>query len=192
MLFRSLSCEGRMARQLRFDTGKRGNPIELTTLFETCLDVAESDAIGIVFAAESAGLMGTALRLSPALGGDAEAPFGFPDVRRWMSFSAEQSYRRTLSLATGVVTRRQIASLAAWLRPLHMKKNLAAHVHAAVFSYRPLQKGMLDLNAAVKSLFETENPQGVLHLLSDDREISGGGESEFVRGACWFSPLSGV
>jgi hypothetical protein len=41
----------------------------------------------------------------------------------------------------------------------------------------------------VKTLFEGENLQSVMHLVSDDREISGAGESEFVRGACWFSPI---
>lgn len=193
-----LACEGRIAQQVRFDTGKTTRPIALTALLEACLDVAESDTIGAVIAAESAGLMGTALRRSPALGGksgnggDPSAPFGFPDVRGWLSFSAEQSHRRSLTLAAGVVTRREVPALASWLRPLHMKKSLTAHVHAAVFSYRPLQKGMLDLNTTVKTLFEGENPLSVLHLLSDDREIHGGGESEFVRGACWFSPLSGV
>ena len=30
---------------------------------------------------------------------------------------------------------------------------------------------------------------GLLHLLHDDREIAGVGESEFTRGACWVAPL---
>ena len=37
--------------------------------------------------------------------------------------------------------------------------------------------------------FEHQTLQGVLHLLYDDRGISGAGESEFVRGACWVGPL---
>ena len=45
------------------------------------------------------------------------------------------------------------------------------------------------MRRSVASLFETDTLQGVLHLLHDDREISGGGESEFVAGACWLGPL---
>ena len=59
------------------------------------------------------------------------------------------------------------------------------HFHAAAFSYRPLQKGSIDLKTTVTTLFETETLQGVLHLLTDDRVAAGLQQSEFVRGACW-------
>ena len=64
------------------------------------------------------------------------------------------------------------------------------HFHAAAFSYRPLQKGDIDLKATVSTLFETEALQSVLHLLTDDREAAGKQESEFVRGACWVGEVS--
>jgi hypothetical protein len=64
------------------------------------------------------------------------------------------------------------------------------HFHAAAFSYRPLKKGDIDLHATVATLFETETLQGVLHLLTDDRETIGPLQSEFVRGACWMGALS--
>ena len=44
----------------------------------------------------------------------------------------------------------------------------------------------------VATLFESENLESVMHLLNDTREISGAGESEFVRGACWFGPVSEI
>ncbi len=68
----------------------------------------------------------------------------------------------------------------------------AGHFHAAAFSYRPLQKGALDVKTTVSTLFEAETLQGVLHLLNDDREIAGAGQSEFVRGACWIGPITEV
>ena len=40
------------------------------------------------------------------------------------------------------------------------------------------------------ALFETQELQTVLHLLGDDREIGGAGQSEFTRGACWLAPIS--
>jgi hypothetical protein len=41
-------------------------------------------------------------------------------------------------------------------------------------------------------LFETETLQGLLHLLCDDRAVTGVGESEFMRGTCWISPISTI
>jgi hypothetical protein len=66
------------------------------------------------------------------------------------------------------------------------------HFHAAAFSYRPIKKGTIDLNATVTTLFETETLQGVLHLLTDDREAAGPQQSEFVRGACWIGAASEI
>jgi hypothetical protein len=44
----------------------------------------------------------------------------------------------------------------------------------------------------VSTLFEAETLQGVLHLLSDSRDIVGVGDSEFVRGACWVAPITEI
>jgi hypothetical protein len=52
-----------------------------------------------------------------------------------------------------------------------------------------VQRGQIDLKSSVKALFDAQTLEGVLHLLADDRAISGVGESEFVRGACWVAPL---
>src|SRR5437899_5820970 len=43
-----------------------------------------------------------------------------------------------------------------------------------------------------KMLFEGQALEGILHLLSDDRALSGGGQSELVRGACWIAPISNI
>src|SRR5262249_49300684 len=66
---------------------------------------------------------------------------------------------------------------------------LAGHFHAAAFSYRPLQRGPIELNASIKPLFEGQALEGILHLLTDDRAISGAGASEFVRGASLLWPI---
>ena len=41
------------------------------------------------------------------------------------------------------------------------------------------------MRTAVRSLFDAGGLQGVVHLLADDRETAGAGESELLRGACW-------
>ncbi|MCL5745420.1 MAG: anti-sigma factor antagonist, partial [Acidobacteria bacterium] len=75
------------------------------------------------------------------------------------------------------------------LRSMTANGAVLGHFHAAAFGYHPLQKGRIDLHSAVSKLFDTAGLQGVMHLLSDDRPAAGAGESEFLRGACWFGPI---
>jgi len=70
-----------------------------------------------------------------------------------------------------------------------MAPGLQGHFHAASFSYRPLQKGLIELKPSLAALFEGRGAQGVLHLLNDSREYTGAGESEFLRGALWIAPV---
>ena len=186
----ALACEGGFARLMRFETGASG-PVGFRTLAETALELAAADAAGIVVVAESAGLIGAALRRSPARGPSAGAPFAFPGVRDWLSFTPERAHSRSVVLAVGVVARESTPSLASLLRPLGGAGSPVGHVHAAAFTYRPLQRGLIDVTATVTTLFRDESLQGVLHLLADDRG-AGGGESEFVRGACWVGPIGEV
>jgi hypothetical protein len=109
-----------------------------------------------------------------------------------LPFTPERAYARSLALVTGVVTRAPRPELAAWLRPMRREAGPLGHLHGAAFSYRPLQKGAIDLVSTVTGLFEGENLQGVLHLLADDRDLVGVGESELVRGACWIAPIGEI
>jgi anti-anti-sigma factor len=187
-----LAGEGSFASLARFEANKDAGAITLTELAEACLDIAEVDTMGVVMVAESAGLTGAALRRSPALDKSAAArntsPFEHPQIRDWLSFTAERAHAHRLALAVGVFARNENNALGSMLRPLGKEPGLYGHCHAAVFTYRPLKKGELDLKATVTTLFESESLLDVLHLLGDDRQI-GAGESEFVRGACWIGPL---
>ncbi len=142
---------------------------------------------------ESAGLVGAALRRSPAAAAAVkEAPFQYPEVRSWLSFSTERLYARSLALISGVAASAECAPLAPLLRPLGTETWPQGHFHAAAFSYRPLQKGSIDLKTTVTTLFETETLQGVLHLLTDARVAAGPQQSEFVRGACWIGAMADI
>jgi anti-anti-sigma factor len=187
-----LACDGQFTHLVRFEAKKEAPAVTLSELVETCLEIAGADVAGIVITAESAGLMGAALRRSPALPADETTPFTHPQIREWLSFTAERAYSRSLTLAVGVATRADHHALAPLVRPLGKGPWPAGHFHAAAFSYRPLQKGTLDVKTTVSTLFEAETLQGVLHLLNDDREIAGAGQSEFVRGACWIGPIAEV
>lgn len=171
---------------IRFEAKDAGGVIGMAELAEEILCIAKSDAAVMVALAETAGLIGTALRQSPALAGEA-GRFDFPGVRDWLSFSHERIHRDTTCLIAGVVARPGTPIDHA-LRPLDAKGQLLGHLHAAVFPYHPLRKGEIDLTATVNEAFSDRNLQAVLHLLADMRELIGAGESQCYRGACWYAP----
>jgi len=187
----ALVCEGAFAQLARFEAREHG-VVSLADLAELGLGIAGADAAGLVMVAESAGLVGAALRRSPATAAEGTAPFDHPQIREWLSFTPERAFPRSVALVVGVAARGEHVGLSALLRPLRAGGALAGHFHAAAFSYRPLQKGEIELVPTVSTLFEAETLEGVLHLLSDDRAISGAGQSEFVRGACWMAPITDV
>jgi anti-anti-sigma factor len=194
-----LQCRGEFRQLQRFESGTDDSRIPFSTLVDECLTMSDTDLAGMVVVAETSGLIGAALKRSPAIKADStESKLSHPEVRRWLSFSPEQAFARSMAVVVGIASRgdplqrnsrNQLPSL---LRPLRPANDLFGHFHAAVFSYRPFKKRKLDLNATVSALFETEDLQTVLHLLNDDRAITGSGESEFTRGACWVGPISTV
>ena len=186
-----LRCEGGFTHLLRFEAANVDSPVVFSDLVATALVVSGAPAIGMVMVVESAGLVGAALRRSPATAPVANtSPFQYPEVRSWLSFSTERLYSRSLVLISGVAATSASEPLAPLLRRMGSEASPQGHFHAAAFSYRPLKKGDIDLNATVSTLFETETLQGVLHLLPDDRKAAGPQQSEFVRGACWIGAVS--
>jgi anti-anti-sigma factor len=188
-----LRCEGGFTHLMRFETSTAEAPISLAELVRNALEISSAPAIGMVMVVESAGLVGAALRRSPAaVAGVNGAPFKYPEVRSWLSFSTERLYPRSLALISGVAANSECLPLAPLLRPLGAAAGPLGHFHAAAFSYRPLQKGSIDLKDTVTTLFETETLQGVLHLLTDARLAAGPQQSEFVRGACWIGAAADI
>ena len=187
----SILCEGDFQMVVHFERKDIGGAAKLDELVEGCLEIAGSETLGVVMIAESAGLIGTALQRSPALRDSETALFAFPQVRDWLSFAAEPVFTRALTLVVGVAARKAPALLMSLLRPLGQSE-LIGHFHAAAFSYRPVKKREMDLQAATASLFEAETPQALLHLLNDDREITGAGQSQLAAGTCWIGPISDV
>jgi anti-anti-sigma factor len=176
---------------VRFEA-KAGIPVTLTALVESCLELTKSQQIGIVIIAESASLVGAALRRSPVATDAQQSAFEFPQIRNWLSFTSERAYANRVAFVAGIATRGNGDDLAAMVRPFPKPSGVAfsGHFHAAAFSYRPIQKGQIDWKTSIRALFEGHALEGILHLLTDDRSISGGGESELVRGACWIAPIS--
>ena len=183
-LLYGLTGSGRFSHVVRFEARTQGTPLALSTVLRGCLDVAGAPSIGIVFVAETIGLVGAALRRSPVVAPDDGDFFAHPGVRARLAFTAEPAFTRGVTLAAGVVS----AMPDGELRPLG--PGCAGHLHAAAFPFRAIKKGRIDLGETVSALFDADPPLGVLHLLHDDRAAAGAGESEFVRGACWLGPLT--
>ncbi len=189
-----LAAEGNYASLVRFDaTGvqheTQHQAVPLSTLVEIALELAGNRPVGFALAAETEALVGAALCSQPDSEG--RISFEFPEVRDRLLFTAEPAWPRSFCLATGFAAPSGDTPLAALLRPSRPPgegTGPQVHVHAAAFAYRPLTKGLLDLNATVRQLLEEERALGLLHLLNDWRP-GGLGESRFFRGALWMAPL---
>ncbi|MBK9241529.1 MAG: STAS domain-containing protein [Acidobacteria bacterium] len=187
-----LACEGEFTKLVHFESQQPGSAIGMMSLLEGIAEIVGTEAVGFVMVGEAAGLVGAALRRSPAQplgdqdGGDF---FRHPGVRGRLTFTAERAFLRSTTVTAGVLVRGGAVARAACVRPLGTD-GMAGHVHAAAFPFRPLRKGEIDLKDTVTSLFEHEQLLGVLHLLHDDRGPAGAGESEFIRGACWAGPIA--
>jgi anti-anti-sigma factor len=189
-LLYGLVAQGAFRHLLRFEAAAspRGT-LGLSSLLNAALETTATEAAGFVILAESAGLVGATLRQSPALA-DGRSPWEFPAIRDWLSFTTERTDERSVILIVGFAARTPSPATAPFLRPLgSTSAPLPAHCHAAVFPYRPLPKGRLDLMESVTSLLATDSAQTVLHLMSDDRPFEGLGETDLMRGACWVGPL---
>ncbi len=182
-----LIAEGAPGSLLRFEARPECRGVPLAEVCAAMLENSGESAAAFVIAAEVAGLVGASLRQSPvSVAGDA---FAFPGVRDRLNFTSERSFRDSVCLAAGVVARPG----SGWdvhLRATDRTAGVKAHVHAAVFPYRPIRKGAIALDETVREIFEAGGLQSVLHLLHDTRDPEGSGDSEFLRGACWIAPVS--
>lgn len=184
-----LSWEGGFAQLMKFEAADGAAGVTFSELMEATSQAAAADPLGIVMLAEASGVVGAALAKSPLTLGPGSSPFGFPAVRDCMNFTTERAFSRSLVLAVGIISRQPSPPLVRLTRRLSRNGQLHGHFHAAVFPHRPLKKGLDQLGEIVKILFEAEQIQTVLHLLNDDRDLIGVGESEFSRGTCWIGPV---
>ena len=136
-----LRCEGGFTHLLRFEAAHADSPVVFSELVATALEVSGAPAIGMVMVVESAGLVGAALRRSPATAPVANtSPFQYPEVRTWLSFSTERLYSRSLVLISGVAASFASEPLAPLLRRMGSEASPVGHFHAAAFSYGPSRR----------------------------------------------------
>lgn len=177
--------EGNFSHLVYFEPQELKNTIGLSQLAEGIQKLTNFKQMAIVMVAESGGLIGTSLNASPV---DGKKIFSFPEVKETMNFTTEPAHYKMLTLSVGYFSSEE-KTRDNFLRPLHENSPLLAHVHTAVFPFTPLKKTEIDLNETIEYLFETSELTDILHLVNDNREISGQGESQFVQGFCWIVPI---
>lgn len=187
-----LAIRGSFARRTRFEAG--GAPrgvVGVGELVDLLLDESGWTGMAFTLVAESACVIGASLRKSPD--GDWEgAPWEFPRVREWLSFTTERTSEQGVVVVVGVAHRQAGADLARFLRPVSARSRTNAHCHAALFPYRPVPQTELAWPDFLGALFQTDSARAVLHLLNDERPVEGVGQTDLLRGSVWLSPLEPV
>jgi len=186
-----LIWEGLPAGRAGFEPADEEPAVQFDELATAVLEQSKAECVAMVIVAEVHGLVGVELirPLGEATHDDHPQTSDPAVAARWLSFSREPVHARHTALIVGVVTRgRPAGPLAEFVRPLGVSGPLG-HAHAAIFPLRPLKRGGADLVATVDDL-AASTPLAVMHLLGDPQPVFGSGQSDFVRGCCWFAPLS--
>lgn len=184
----ALTGAGDFPWMARFDAAAPGK-IPLSELLDSAFGFAGADLVAFVAVAEAAGLVGATLRRSPT---SVPVSLDLPAVRDWVSFTTERTSDRSLALLVGVAARNPPPPAASFLRPMGSDGSLHAHVHAALFPYRPVPRGELAFGKSIAELVAGSPPGTVMHLMADTRPFEGVGETDLVRGACWFGALTTI
>ena len=183
-----LVADGPFALEARFEAHAGAGPLPLTALVEAALELAAAPTIGFAVVAEAAQFVGARLRRSPV--GHSGGVFAFPSIRDNLAFTAEPAHAGCSAVIAGFASRQPPAALAPQLRALDPASSLSAHVHAAIFPYRPIRRGRIGLTDTVRMLFDAQSVAGVLHLLTDWRAGTGAGQTTLHRGALWCAPAT--
>lgn len=195
MILYGILWEGGFSHIADFELPGTGGSATLSGLMEDITSAVPGiGQAAIAIIGETSGLVGAALSRSPLVCNfdSGESPFTFPGIRDNLYFTTERLHRRTLSVTAGIVCRADNGPLKDLTRPLSVRSNLRGHFHAAVLPFRPLRKQMTDVSGAVHMLYDEGQIMDVLHLMNDERDISGIGESGFVRGSCWIGNISEI
>jgi hypothetical protein len=183
----ALTAKGAFSHLVRFQPASGAASLPMTALMDTVLAAAGTTAAAYVALAEVEGLVGMSTLRSPALS-TGPGTGSFPEVRDWVAFCGERVHAGALAMIVGFVDASGTGRAIHGLPVLPSRAPWRAHAHAVVFPFRPLPKGRIDMEQTVRQLFGAADPVALLHLVEDDRQAVGLGQSALVRGACWCSP----
>jgi anti-anti-sigma factor len=184
-----LHFKGFFSQLIRFEPENPLHSIGLSELAESLHQLTDYDQMAIVMVAESGGLMGTSLNASPV---DGKKIFTFPEIKETIHFTTEPAHFKMLTLSIGYISTLENDETEKFVRPLIPGKPLKGHIHSSVFPYIPLKKTDINLNETIEYLFNNSELTDILHLTNDTREITGQGESRFMKGFCWVVPVESI
>ncbi len=186
-LLHGLKGVGKFRYLMRFGEMPETAPMRLSDLAKAAMELCASNTVSLVILAETAHLIGAA-QISHETAADNF--FDFPAIRDHLLFTAEPAYADDTCLIVGIIARDPPPLLATQLRPIAKDSDLFIHVHSCVVPFSPVCKGLIDLSESLQKLMLTQTIRGVLHLLNDDRDGIGAGESYLRRGALWCAPIN--
>ncbi len=181
----AIFMDGNMTHLIRFSPENQAC-FGLSELAEKALDATGASSAGLVILGEIDGVVGAHLIHPPT---NEKLP-DFPELRDHLMFSGERMHAGKQALIVGLVSRQEKVRSENTLYPMGSAvESLFGHLHAVVFPYQTLQNGKVALREVVRRFFHASPPLTVMHLLSDNRSLSGLGESALIRGACWCAPV---
>ncbi len=189
-LLYALCFDANFTHAARFATSDPGGVL-IADLLNAACELSKTDLLGIALVGETAGLIGAAMKKSPIAANDGVADyFAHPAVRSRLALTPEPEHAGNTAMVVGIVARGAPAGPESkFLRPADGARNLWAHLHAAVFSFRALPSGNPAPGLLARELVENEKLLAGLHLLNDERPVSGLGQSVFRNGMIWTTPL---
>ena len=101
-----IACRGGFRKLMRFECPPSGVPVPFSAVLAQARRQFPGTSVGLTLVAESAGLLGAALKRPPvAAAGGAQRVFEHPEIRRWLSFSPERGFTRSVAVIAGVVSK---------------------------------------------------------------------------------------
>ncbi|HRY31564.1 MAG TPA: STAS domain-containing protein [Bacteroidales bacterium] len=171
--------------QLQFTCRDEAGTLPFGALLEKIREHTGQETFTLLMLAETSGMVGSVLRKSPAGPDKPQAIFSFPEIREYFMLTPGPEYAGSLALIAGVATTAGEGEILRFTRPKNEQSGFHVHFHAAVFQYLPLSRDYTEPDSLIRLLFSRGRLLQVMHLLDDDREGTGAGESAFRYGSCW-------
>lgn len=184
--------EGEFDGLVNFSAVTSGESVPMSRLLSHLFELTGEDALVMVMLAETSGMVGVSLSESPVADHTTEELFRFPEVREQVNFTTEPEFRNMMTITVGMAARKEMPQLKDFTRPACEGSPITQHFHSAIFTYHPLRKSDIHLDETITTFFEQDKIQSVLHLINDQREAVGAGESEFTHGTCWVSRINSI
>lgn len=173
----------------RFHAQPDSHEVLIGDILSTALEWSESPLTGFVLTGETTGLIGAAMTKPPKPRD--KHYFTHPDIRDNLSLTPEPEHAGDIALVSGVISKQEPGARAAkFLRLIDKHRGIWGHLHASVFSFRATPSGRINPGELARDLVENEKLLSLIHLLNDERPLTGLGQSAFRNGVIWTIPLT--